>query len=58
MSKRNKAKIITRTNSKTIIRHGELVRILNATEIKQWHHILEKIRLFEVEEDQRAMKED
>ena len=46
----NGNKIITRSNAKTMIRHGELVRILNATEIQQWHHIIDKIEKFQDKE--------
>lgn len=46
----NGNKIITRSNAKTMIRHGELVRILNATEIQQLHHIIDKIEKFQDKE--------
>lgn len=48
-----KSKVITRTPSKIIIQHGELARILNKTEIQQWHNIIEKIRLFDEKEKER-----
>ena len=53
MAKGNKHKVLTRSNKKTIIQHGELVRILNATEIMQWHHITDKIERFDRKEEQR-----
>lgn len=43
----NGNKIITRSNSKIMIRYGELMRILNATEIQQWHLIIAKITEFQ-----------
>ena len=46
----NGNKVLTRSNSKTMIRHGELVRILNAAEIQQWHHIIDKIERFQDKE--------
>lgn len=49
----NGNRILTLSNSKTMIRHGELTRILNSTEIQQWHHILDKIRKFEEREAER-----
>lgn len=51
-----KSKVITRTPSKIIIQHGELTRILNKTEIQQWHNIIEKIRLFDEKEQIRKME--
>lgn len=53
MASRNKHKVLTRSNKKTIIQHGELTRILNATEIAQWHHIINKIERFDEKEEQR-----
>ena len=53
MSRRNRHKVLTRTSRKTIIQHGELVRILNKTEIAQWHHIVDKIRRFDEKEEKR-----
>ena len=53
MVSRNKHKVLTRSNKKTIIQHGELTRILNATEIKQWHHVVNKIERFDEKEEQR-----
>lgn len=53
MSKRNKSFVLTTSNSKTMIRHDELTRILNATEIAQWHHITNKIREFDRTEKER-----
>ena len=50
MSKRNKSCVLTTSNSKTMIWHGELARILNATEIAQWHRIVNKIREFDEKE--------
>jgi len=52
----NGHRILTRTINKTIIRDGELVRVLNATEIQQWHNILDKIRRFEEKELKRKEK--
>lgn len=46
----NGGRILTKTRNKIMIRYGELTRILNSTEIQQWHHILEKIRNFEERE--------
>lgn len=46
----NGIKVLTRSNSKTMIRHGELVRILNAAEIQQWHHIIAKVEVFQEQE--------
>ena len=46
----NGNKVLTRSNSKTMIRHGELVRILNAAEIQQWHHIIAKVEAFQEQE--------
>ena len=53
MANRNKHKVLTRSNKKTIIQHGELTRILNTTEIAQWHHIIDKIESFDKKEEQR-----
>ena len=53
MASRNKHRVLTRSNKKTIIQHGELLRILNATEIAQWHHIISKIECFDEREGQR-----
>ncbi|UED78249.1 hypothetical protein FH508_0012295 [Lysinibacillus sp. CD3-6] len=53
MSSRNKHRVLTRSNKKTIIQHGELTRILNASEIMQWHHIISKIERFDEKEEQR-----
>lgn len=53
MRKRDKQRVLTRTHKKTMIQHGELVRILNETEIAQWHHIIDKIRRFDEKESQR-----
>ncbi len=53
LSSRNKHRVLTRSNKKTIIQHGELTRILNATEIIQWHHIISKIERFDEKEEQR-----
>ena len=53
MSKRNKSRVLTMSTSKTMIRHDELTRILNATEIAQWHHITNKIREFDNREEMR-----
>ncbi len=53
MANRNKHRVLTRSNKKTIIQHGELTRILNATEIMQWHHIISKIENFDEKEEQR-----
>lgn len=53
MASRNKHKVLTRSNKKTIIQHGELLRILNATEIAQWHHIINKIENFDEREEKR-----
>ncbi len=53
MASRNKHKVLTRSNKKTIIQHGELTRILNSTEITQWHHIINKIERFDNKEEQR-----
>lgn len=53
MSSRNKYRVLTRSNKKTIIQHGELLRILNATEIAQRHHIIDKIESFDKKEEQR-----
>jgi len=33
-----------------MIRYGELTRILSATEIQQWHHIIAKIEKFQEKE--------
>lgn len=46
----NGNKVLTRSNSKTMIRHGELVRILNAAEIQQWHDIIAKVEAFQEQE--------
>lgn len=35
------------SSNKVMLRHGELTRVLNKEEIKQFHHILEKVRLFD-----------
>lgn len=51
-----KTKVMTRTRSKIIIQHGELTRILNATEIQQWHNIIEKIRVFDEKEKIRKLE--
>lgn len=53
MASRNKHRVLIRSNKKTIIQHAELIRILNATEIKQWHHIINKIESFDEKEEQR-----
>ncbi|MFJ5768127.1 hypothetical protein ACIP9C_22625 [Lysinibacillus sp. NPDC093210] len=53
MGSRNKHRVLTRSNKKTIIQHGELTRVLNATEIKQWHHLVSKIERFDEKEEQR-----
>lgn len=53
MANRKKHRVLTRSNKKTIIQHGELIRILNATEIAQWHHIIDKIESFDKKEEQR-----
>ena len=53
MASRNKHRVLTRSNKKTIIQHGELTRILNATEIMQWHHIISKIESFDEKVEQR-----
>ena len=53
MAKRNKSRVLTTSNSKTMIRHDELTRILNATEIAQWHHITNKVREFDEKEAAR-----
>lgn len=53
MVSRNKHRVLTRSNKKTIIQHGELTRVLNATEIKQWHHLVSKIERFDEKEEQR-----
>jgi len=53
MAKRNKNRILTESNSKIMIRYPELTRILNATEIQQWHHITQKIRDFDEKEEVR-----
>lgn len=50
----NGNKIITR--SKVMIRYGELPRILNATEIQQWHHIVAKIERFQNSELERGIQ--
>jgi len=52
----NGNKIITRSNSKIMIRYGELTRILNATEIQQWHHIIAKIEQFQANELERRVQ--
>lgn len=49
----NGNKIITRSNSKIMIRYGELTRILNKTEIQQWHNIVAKIERFQEKELER-----
>ena len=56
MAKRNKHRVLTRSNRKTIIQHEELTRILNATEISQWHHIINKIERFDSKEEQRLLR--
>ncbi|MGE7020441.1 hypothetical protein [Solibacillus cecembensis] len=53
MAKGNKNRVITTSNSKVMIRYGELTRILNKTEIVQWHNILQKIRDFDEKEMNR-----
>lgn len=53
LSSRNKHRVLTRSNKKTIIQHGELTRILNASEIMQWHYIISKIERFDEKEEQR-----
>ncbi|WKT75615.1 hypothetical protein [Lysinibacillus fusiformis] len=52
----NGNKIITRSNSKVMIRYGELPRILNATEIQQWNHIVAKIERFQNSELERGVQ--
>ncbi|MEK4173334.1 hypothetical protein MHI22_17995 [Lysinibacillus sp. FSL L8-0312] len=52
----NGNKIITRSNSKIMIRDSELTRILNATEIQQWHHIVSKIEQFQDNELERKVQ--
>lgn len=53
MAKGNKSRVLTMSNSKVMIRYAELSRILNATEIAQWHHITNKIREFDNREEMR-----
>ena len=57
MAKGNKSRVLTMSNNKVMIRYAELSRILNATEIAQWHHITNKIQEFDNREEMRLCKE-
>lgn len=47
MSKRNKNRILTETHNKLMVRDNELGRVLNKTEMQQWHDLINKIRDFD-----------
>ena len=54
--KRNKHRILTSTHNKIIVRDGELSRVLNRTELQQWNDLINKIRDFDMKEEQRMKK--
>jgi|GEM_PF-1979398 len=50
MAKRNKQRVLTRSNKKTIVQHAEIIRFLSPTEIMQLLHIINKIERFDEKE--------
>lgn len=56
MSKRNKHRILTSTHNKVMIRDNELRRVFNRRELEQWNGLINKIRDFDMKEEQRMKK--